>query len=712
MMDNSILNAASPNVAEIKCRAEGQWTSILSSICGLSHQQLNPSVHGPCPKCGGTDRFRAMDDVARTGALFCNQCFSKRNGDGFAAIQWYLECNFPRALQLVADAVGHVGTSHQTQGSSKATSQPEKPKKVHATKDAAVKAITWSFAKNGRIDKERKPDFPCTYQNGDGSEAGLVVRWNLPDGRKTFGQLTKVDGGWIVGGMPEPRPLLNLPEVIKAETVYVTEGEKAAVALLRIGVVPTTPSQGAKSPQLSDWSRLNGKRVVILPDNDKDGELFAVRVLQLIREQSPEATVEVKRLKDLWPEIPEKGDAFDWLQTVENIEPAVQQAQLEALPARTWEYHKPAADLVEKAKATPAIASFAGQTASELWPLADEPVKWMVENVFSLEQPTVIGARKKSLKTTLLSSLVVSLVTGYPWLGRFKIPQKFKVLFVTGEATKRAAIRKVRRAADALNLRAEDLSGLRIEAVNFPKFPRAEDLAAIAADIELHSIDIVVIDPLYRGMDASINAQNIFAMGDALGKFMDACSPASVILSHHVKKSAQFDKSELPDLDDLSQAGVAEFAGNYMLIGRLAKYEGDGQHDLAISFGGRDEQFSQYRLQFDERKFEGHLTGLKDHVAHKEQQAENRKVVEMLGKVVEELKALPDHQTSESSLAGLCSTKPNRQPFRDALKTLETRAVIVCLRDFKPPNSRACKGWKLVEPTSDKTTSDSVRGLV
>ncbi len=366
----------------------------------------------------------------------------------------------------------------------------------------------------------------------------------------------------------------------------------------------------------------------------------------------------------------------------------------------------------QSTKSTSVIRSFAGQTASELWPLADEPVKWMVENIFSLEQPTVIGARKKSLKTTLLSSLVVSLVTGYPWLGRFKIPQKFRVLFITGEATKQAAIRKVRRAALALNLRAEDLSGLRIEAVNFPKFPRDEDLAAIAADIEQYSIDIVVVDPLYRGMDGSVNAQNLFAMGDALGKFMDACKPASVILSHHVKKSAKFDKSDLPDLDDLSQAGVAEWAGSHMLIGRLAKYEGDGKHDLAISFGGRDEQFSQYRLQFDEHRFEGRLTSLGDHRVHKVQQAENRKVGEVLARIVQELNALPDKQTSESRLATFCSTKADRKPFKDALHTLESRGVIVCIPGFKPPRSRPCKGWKLIETSSDKASSDSVRGPV
>jgi len=42
-----------------------------------------------------------------------------------------------------------------------------------------------------------KPDSIWMYHNADGSEAGAVLRWNLLDGSKTFGQISKVDGGWI-----------------------------------------------------------------------------------------------------------------------------------------------------------------------------------------------------------------------------------------------------------------------------------------------------------------------------------------------------------------------------------------------------------------------------------------------------------------------------------------------------------------------------------
>jgi hypothetical protein len=686
---------------DIKRRATGRWLQIYQSLLGLTAEQLDPGRHGPCPMCGGTDRFRARNSVAEDGALYCNKCFHDGARDGFAAVMWMTGCTFPEALRRVADCLGL--TSSPVNGPAK--SSPNR-KKIHETPDAVVMALAWSYAKAGKIDGERKPDQAWQYQNAAGEIVMIVARWNLAGDAKTFGQIHRVDGGWVCGGMPEPRPLLNLPVILQANEVWVVEGEKAASAMDRLGLPVTTSSQGSKSPKLSDWSVLAGKSVHIVPDNDSDGDSFAAQVVSLIRQQAPGATVDIRWLKDDWPEIPEHGDAADWLYHLEWTEPEILRKRLEVLQNRISEYNipEPEGSQEEEPKSPP--RSFAGQPASELWSLADEPVQWMVENVFSLEQPTVIGARKKSLKTTLLSSLVVSLVTGLPWLGRFKIPRKFRVLFVTGEATKRAAIRKIRKAAEALNVKPEALEGLRIEAVNFPKFPSEADLEAISEDVRLHKIDIVVIDPLYRGMDSTINAQNIFAMGDALGRFMVACSPASVILSHHVKKSAQFDKSAMPDLDDLSQAGVAEFAGNYLLIGRLTKYEGDGRHDLAICIGGRDEQFGQYRLEFDETTFTGHLTDLKDHEAHQRQLEENSKVVELMEKIVEELQALANHETSESHLASLCSTKPDRKHFKAALKELGDRKTIVCLREYKPPHSKVCRGWKLNETTSDKSTSD------
>jgi len=700
---------------EIKRQAAGRCVQILASVCGLTDQQLNPRIHQPCPDCGGTDRFRAFDDVNETGGLLCNQCGSR--SDLFESIQWLRRCTFPESVKLAADAIGITSTSqgngHHRPATAKPPAKPKtslerKPVKLiepHFLKYLEVKGrdelpllaerLTVSVDSLQALGAGFNPEehvwtFP--ERTADGEVSGICRRFQDGDKKMMHGHKHGLyfSDNWLQGVGP-----VLIVEGVSDTAAAITKGLAAIgrpSAIVPRDVLPELVELLKRVPK--------DRGIIVVGENDQDlqhddtrwpGKEGAERTAKQLTEALgrpilwalPPATT-----KDLrsWLKANPEATGHDFVDSLLIEQPEVDQAGDEATSA----------------------VSFAGQPAPELWYLADEPVRWMVEGVFSLEQPTVIGARKKSLKTTLLSSLVVSLVTGLLWLGRFKIPQKFRVLFITGEATKRAAIRKIRRAADALNVRAEDLEGLRIEAVNFPKFPSESDLAAISEDIRLHRIDIVVIDPLYRGMDGTVSAQNIFEMGDALGKFKAACHPASVILSHHIKKSAQFDKSAMPDLDDLSQAGVAEFAGNYLLIGRLARYEGNGMHDLAISGGGRDEQFFEYRLEFDERTFTGHLTDLRDHQAHQEQQAENSKVVEMVGKIIAELQALPDGE-SESKLASLCGTKPDRRTFRMALKELEGRGTIVCLRDFKQPRSKSCKGWKLAETTSDKMTADTVR---
>jgi len=52
-------------------RARGRWCQILP-LLGIDTRFLT-NKHGPCPLCGGRDRFR-FDDKEGTGSYFCNQC--------------------------------------------------------------------------------------------------------------------------------------------------------------------------------------------------------------------------------------------------------------------------------------------------------------------------------------------------------------------------------------------------------------------------------------------------------------------------------------------------------------------------------------------------------------------------------------------------------------------------------------------------------------
>jgi putative DNA primase/helicase len=94
----------------IKSAAVGRWPEIIASTGHVNPNVLDGSHHG-CPKhcspdAGGHDRFRALDDFAQTGALFCNQCFSSKNGDGIAALQWLLNEDFGKILERLAKHLG------------------------------------------------------------------------------------------------------------------------------------------------------------------------------------------------------------------------------------------------------------------------------------------------------------------------------------------------------------------------------------------------------------------------------------------------------------------------------------------------------------------------------------------------------------------------------------------------------------------------------
>lgn len=86
---------------------------------------------------------------------------------------------------------------------------------------------------------------------------------------------------------------------------------------------------------------------------------------------------------------------------------------------------------------------------------------------------------------------------------------------------------------------------------------------AIKADIEQHKIEVVIIDPLYRGL-SGLDTNKLVEMGGAIVEFAKVCQPASLILSHHTTKAAAREGGA-PTLESLSGAGLAESCGKWCL---------------------------------------------------------------------------------------------------------------------------------------------------
>ncbi|TVQ62519.1 MAG: DUF3987 domain-containing protein [Phycisphaerales bacterium] len=172
-----------------------------------------------------------------------------------------------------------------------------------------------------------------TYHNAGGEPVGVVARWNTPTG-KTIRPVSRLpDGsGWCIGGMPEPRRLYGLPELLATPAgarVWVCEGEKAADAARAAGLVATTSPHGAKSANKADWSPMAGRDVVILPDHDDAGEKYAEDVARLASAAGA-VSVRVVRLVELWAGMPEGGDMADLVEHRAGDADAIR-AEIEAL---------------------------------------------------------------------------------------------------------------------------------------------------------------------------------------------------------------------------------------------------------------------------------------------------------------------------------------------------------------------------------------------
>ena len=147
-----------------------------------------------------------------------------------------------------------------------------------------------------------KREFGCfpsvffPYKNSLGVTVGHIARWDI----KTEGGETKKEvrpyiydfekKKWVskfFGTKPQnSRPLYNLPQILerKDATVLIVEGEKSAEAakLLFPELVATTSSGGASSTHKTEWFWLQGRDIIIAPDDGTAGSQYLEQVIKTL----------------------------------------------------------------------------------------------------------------------------------------------------------------------------------------------------------------------------------------------------------------------------------------------------------------------------------------------------------------------------------------------------------------------------------------------
>ncbi len=86
-------------VSDVAAAAVGHWPDLLA---GLGLDIPRHGKHGPCPACGGKDRFR-LDDKEGRGTFICSQCGA---GDGLELVCRVMGKSPREAAELIAPMVG------------------------------------------------------------------------------------------------------------------------------------------------------------------------------------------------------------------------------------------------------------------------------------------------------------------------------------------------------------------------------------------------------------------------------------------------------------------------------------------------------------------------------------------------------------------------------------------------------------------------------
>jgi hypothetical protein len=175
------------------------------------------------------------------------------------------------------------------------------PAKTKAPEWIAIQPIT-TEAMNKCPAKHRQhgtPSMVWIYRDAQGQPLMALYRFDLgpdEDGKpkKVFAPLTwcqRADGQtkqWRWQGLPDPRPLLRLDELVQRADapVALCEGEKAADAAAELlpGHVATCWPNGSNSWHKADLTPLKGRDVLLWPDNDDSGKACMEAIADKLRE--------------------------------------------------------------------------------------------------------------------------------------------------------------------------------------------------------------------------------------------------------------------------------------------------------------------------------------------------------------------------------------------------------------------------------------------
>jgi len=272
------------NLPTTKERAVGRWKSILPAF-GVTPQQLT-GKHGPCPLCGGKDRFR-FDDKAGNGTWFCNQCGA---GDGLGLVIRLRRVAFKDACKLI-DA--HLpGATVETRSATARVDWAERGLNLWAScRPLDGSDVASMYLRRRGIARSHQPMLRLAPKYGYVHEdrhktthPAMVARYVSPDAAQSTFHITYLDGSGRKADVPSVKKLWpgRVPDggavrlAPSADTMGIAEGIETAMSAAQIFGVPVWAA--LNSGNLMKWQPPPAARnVIVFGDRDEsfDGQCKA-----------------------------------------------------------------------------------------------------------------------------------------------------------------------------------------------------------------------------------------------------------------------------------------------------------------------------------------------------------------------------------------------------------------------------------------------------
>lgn len=270
--------------------ATGRWAYILPTL-GIDESHLR-NKHGPCPMCGGKDRFR-YDDKQGRGSWICNQCGA---GDGYKLLQMFHGWGFRHTREEVERVVGFnpvaVAAPAQDDDDARKTAAI---RRVWSETEAVEKGDpVWTYL-HRRLGLELIPAClryhpALAYKHDDGDishHPAMVAAVTYPDGKgatlhRTYltsdGRKASVSAAKkLMPGKPLQTASIKLGGY--SDVLGIAEGIETALAASRRFGIPVWSC--VSSGLLEAWKAPDDvKRVVVCGDNDSKfgGQAAAFRI--------------------------------------------------------------------------------------------------------------------------------------------------------------------------------------------------------------------------------------------------------------------------------------------------------------------------------------------------------------------------------------------------------------------------------------------------